>query len=104
MQHTTDKQFSQDVLENSKPVLVDFWAEWCGPCKMLAPILDDVDKQMGDKVDIMKLNIDENPETPAKYGVRSIPTLVLFKDGQVMETKVGVLAQSTIQEWLENAL
>ena len=104
MQQTTDKQFSQDVLENSKPVLVDFWAEWCGPCKMLAPILDDVDKQMQGKVDIMKLNIDENPETPAKYGVRSIPTLVLFKDGQVMETKVGVLAQNTIQEWLENAL
>ena len=97
----TDQSFEADVLNSGKPVLVDFWAEWCGPCKMIAPALEEIAGALGDKVDIVKLNIDENPDTPGKYGVRGIPTMLLFKDGQAVAQKVGAAPRSQIQQWLE---
>ena len=100
----TDNSFLADVLGAGKPVLVDFWAEWCGPCRMIAPALEELSQELGDKVTIVKLNIDENPEVPGKYGVRGIPTMILFKDGQPAATKVGAEPKSRIQAWLENAL
>ena len=100
----TDSSFQTDVLGASGPVLVDFWAEWCGPCKMIAPALEELSEELGDKVTIAKLNIDENPDAPAKYGVRGIPTMILFKDGQPAATKVGAEPKSRIQGWLEAAL
>jgi thioredoxin 1 len=98
---TTDKDFEQDVLKSTKPVIVDFWAEWCGPCRQLAPVLDELSEELGDKVDICKINIDQNIETPTKYGVRGIPTLILFKDGKQVATKVGALPKSSLKEWIE---
>jgi thioredoxin 1 len=101
---TSDTAFDQDVLKATKPVLVDFWAEWCGPCKMIAPYLEDLAAQLGGKVEVIKVNIDENPLTPTKYGVRGIPTLMLFKNGEVAATKVGALPKSKLIEWVEESI
>ena len=100
----TDASFGQDVLGADKPVLVDFWAEWCGPCRMIAPALEELSEELGERVEIVKLNIDENPDAPAKYGVRGIPTMILFKDGQPAATKIGAEPKSRIQGWLEGVL
>ena len=100
----SDSTFDSDVLRSSGPVLVDFWAEWCSPCKQIAPFLEDIATQMDGKVTVAKLNIDENPQTPTKYNVRGIPTLILFKDGQVAATKVGALPKSKLVEWVESVL
>ena len=100
----TDQSFATDVLGADKPVLVDFWAEWCGPCKMIAPALEEISGEIGDKVDIVKLNIDENPDTPGRYGVRGIPTMLLFKGGKPVAQKVGASPRSHIQQWLEGEL
>jgi thioredoxin 1 len=102
--HVTDDSFNADVLKAETPVLVDFWAEWCGPCKQIAPALEALAEEMGEKVTIAKLNIDENPMTPSKYGVRGIPTLMLFKDGQVAATKIGALPKGKLSEWLDSVL
>lgn len=100
----TDDSFDTDVVNSDKPVLVDFWAEWCGPCKQIAPALDELSEELGGKLTIAKLNIDENPGTPSKFGVRGIPTLMLFKDGQVAATKIGALPKNKLQEWIESVL
>ena len=100
----TDQSFATDVLASTSPVLVDFWAEWCGPCKMIAPALEEIAGALGDKVIIAKLNIDENPDTPGKYGVRGIPTMLLFKNGQPVAQKVGAAPRGQIQDWLEAQL
>ena len=100
----TDASFQQDVLGSSKPVLVDFWAEWCGPCRMIAPALEEISKEMGERVTVAKLNIDDNPDAPAKYGVRGIPTMILFKNGEPAATKVGAAPKSALQSWLEGQL
>tara|TARA_B110000438_G_scaffold296625_2_gene341608 strand:- start:48 stop:374 length:327 start_codon:yes stop_codon:yes gene_type:complete len=99
--HTTDGSFDTDVVNNTKPVLVDFWAEWCGPCKMIAPLLDEVADEYADKLDIVKLNVDENPITGAKFGVRSIPTLILFKDGALQAQKLGAMSKSQLAEFID---
>ena len=100
----TDQNFAADVLGSDKPVLLDFWAEWCGPCRMIAPALEEISNTLGDKVTIAKINIDENPETPGKYGVRGIPTMLLFKNGEVAAQKVGAAPRGQIQDWLEAQL
>jgi thioredoxin 1 len=102
--HVSDATFQDEVINSSEPVLVDYWAEWCGPCKMIAPILDEVADQYGDKLKIAKLNIDENPETPPKYGIRGIPTLMLFKNGAVEATKVGALSKSQLTAFVDSNL
>ncbi len=102
--HTSDSAFDADVLQSEKPVLIDFWAEWCGPCKMIAPILDDVAGEYADRVAIKKLNIDENPNIAQKFGIRSIPTLMLFKDGAVHAQKLGAMSKSQLTEFLETNL
>ena len=102
--HTSDSTFSQDVLKSDKPVLLDFWAEWCGPCKMIAPMLDDLAAEYKDKVRIAKLNIDENPQTPPKFGIRGIPTLILFKNGAVEAQKVGAVSKTQLAAFLDSNL
>src|SRR6185437_2007899 len=102
--HTTDATFSQDVLKSDKPVLLDFWAEWCGPCKMIAPILDEIATEYSDKIKVAKLNIDENPQTPPKFGIRGIPTLILFKNGTVEAQKVGAVSKSQLAAFLDSNL
>ena len=99
-----DDTFNADVLASDKPVLVDFWAEWCGPCKMIGPSLEEISDELGDKVSIVKLNIDDHPDTPSKYGVRGIPTMILFKNGEPVETKVGAAPKAQLKSWLEAAL
>lgn len=100
----SDSSFETDVLNSSKPVLVDFWAEWCGPCQAIGPMLEELAAEMADKVTIAKVNIDENPMTPSKYGVRGIPTLMLFKDGKLADTKVGGLPKPDLKRWIEGQL
>ena len=102
--HTTDSDFDADVLQSEQPVLIDFWAEWCGPCKMIAPILDDVAGDYADRLAIKKLNIDENPGIAQKFGIRSIPTLMLFKDGAVHAQKLGGMSKSQLTEFLDSNL
>ena len=100
----SDSSFEEDVLKASTPVIVDFWAEWCGPCKQIAPALEEMASDMEGRVTIAKVNIDDNPETPGKYGVRGIPTLMLFKNGQLAATKVGAVPKSQLVEWVESEL
>ncbi len=102
--HVSDSNFEQEVLQADAPVLVDYWAEWCGPCKMIAPILEEVAEEYDGKLRIAKLNIDENPETPPKFGIRGIPTLMLFKDGSVEATKVGALSKSQLAAFIDSNL
>ena len=104
MKHVTDTSFDSDVLKAEGAILIDFWAEWCGPCKQIAPALEELSQELGGKVTIAKVNIDENPQTPGKYGVRGIPTLMIFKNGQVAATKVGALPKSKIKEWIESSI
>ena len=99
--HTSDSSFDSDVLKSDLPVLVDYWAEWCGPCKMIAPVLDDIANEYDGKLRIVKLNIDENPQTPPKFGIRGIPTLMLFKNGAVEATKVGAMSKSQLSAFIE---
>lgn len=100
----SDASFHQDVISSDRPVLVDFWAEWCGPCKMIGPSLEELSEEFGEQVTIAKLNIDENPDAPAKYGVRGIPTMILFKNGQPAATKVGAAPKSQLKGWIEGEL
>ena len=100
----TDASFEQDVLKATKPVLVDFWAEWCGPCRQIAPFLEDLSAELGDRIEVRKLNVDENPQTPGRYGVRGIPTLMVFKGGQVAATKIGAMPKSQLYSWVESVL
>ena len=102
IQHTTDADFETDVLKADKPVLVDYWAEWCGPCKMIAPILEEVAQEYSEKLKVCKIDIDANQGTPPKYGIRGIPTLMLFKNGEVSATKVGALSKSQLQAFLDS--
>ncbi|MEN8728741.1 MAG: thioredoxin TrxA [Desulfuromonadales bacterium] len=99
--YLTDDSFQNEVLESTEPVLVDYWAEWCGPCKMIAPILTEIATEYQGKIKVAKLNIDENPQTPPKYGIRGIPTLMLFKDGNVEATKVGALSKSQLTAFID---
>ena len=100
--HVSDSSFESEVLQSSLPVLVDYWAEWCGPCKAIAPILDDVSKEYAGRLKVAKLNIDENQQTPPKYGIRGIPTLMLFKNGNVEATKVGALSKSQLLAFIDS--
>ena len=104
IKHVSDESFDDDVLHADKPVLVDYWAEWCGPCKMIAPILDEVSKDYDGRVQIAKMNVDENREIPAKMGIRGIPTLMLFKGGQLAATKVGALSKAQLTAFLDGHL
>ena len=102
--HTSDAKFEADVVKSDRPVLLDFWAEWCGPCKMIAPVLDAIAAEYGDELRVVKLNIDENPQTPPKYNVRGIPTLLLFKDGNVAAQQVGAVSKSQLEAFLSSHL
>jgi thioredoxin 1 len=104
IKHVTDATFEADVLQSAQPILVDYWAEWCGPCKMIAPILDEVSAAYAGKLNIAKMNVDENREIPAKFGIRGIPTLMLFKDGQLAATKVGALSKAQLIAFIDQQL
>ena len=104
IKHISDTSFEADVLQADKPVLVDYWAEWCGPCKMIAPILDELSTQYEGKLQIAKMNVDDNRETPAKYGIRGIPTLMVFKDGQLSATKVGAMSKSQMTAFIDQQI
>ncbi len=104
IKHISDSTFEADVLKSDKPVLVDYWAEWCGPCKMIAPILDEVAGTYGEKLQIAKMNVDENREIPAKFGIRGIPTLMLFKNGELAATKVGAMSKAQLTAFLDQQL
>ena len=104
IKHTSDASFNADVIEADKPVLVDYWAEWCGPCKMIAPILDEVSRDYDGRLKVAKMNVDENRDVPAKYGIRGIPTLMLFKGGQLAATKVGALSKAQLTAFLDDHL
>ena len=104
IQHTSDASFNADVIEAGTPVLVDYWAEWCGPCKMIAPILDEVSKDYDGRLKIAKMNVDENRDVPAKFGIRGIPTLMLFKGGQLAATKVGALSKAQLTAFIDSHL
>jgi thioredoxin 1 len=102
--HVTDDSFESDVLKSNEPVLIDYWAEWCGPCKMIAPVLDEIAGDYSGRLKIAKLNIDENPNTPPRYGIRGIPTLMLFKNGEVEATKVGAVSKSQLVAFIDSNL
>ena len=102
--NVTDSTFEQEVLSSDIPVLLDYWAEWCGPCKMIAPILNDIADEYSDKIKVAKLNIDENPATPAKFGVRGIPTLMIFKSGSIEATKVGAMSKSQLSAFIDSTI
>ncbi len=104
IQHVSDASFETDILKSDQPVLVDYWAEWCGPCRLIAPILDDISKEYSTRLKIAKVNVDENSEVPSKYGVRGIPTLMLFKNGAVVATKVGALSKSQLASFIDSNL
>jgi thioredoxin 1 len=102
--HVTDDSFESDVLKSSEPVLIDYWAEWCGPCKMIAPVLDEIATEYSGRLKVVKLNIDDNPDTPPRYGIRGIPTLMLFKNGEVEATKVGAVSKSQLVAFIDSNL
>lgn len=104
IKHVTDASFDGDVLQSDLPVLVDYWAEWCGPCRMIAPILEDLSKDYGDRLQIAKMNVDENQQIPARFGIRGIPTLMLFKGGQLVATKVGALPKAQLAAFVDEHL
>jgi thioredoxin 1 len=104
VKHVSDATFEVDVLKSDRPVLVDYWAEWCGPCKMIAPILDDVSREYGDRLQVAKMNVDENQQVPAQFGIRGIPTLMLFKQGELVATKVGVLPKAQLTAFIDSHL
>ncbi|MGV6802233.1 MAG: thioredoxin [bacterium] len=104
IKHVTDASFQTDVIESEKPILVDYWAVWCGPCKQIAPALEEIDAEMGETITIAKMDIDENPETPGKYGVRGVPTLMIFVQGEIAATSVGVKPKSQLVEWINATL
>ena len=102
--HISDESFEEEVLQSERPVLIDYWAEWCGPCKMIAPVLEEIATEYSDRLKVVKLNIDDNPQTPPKYGIRGIPTLMVFKNGQVEATKVGAVSKAQLIAFLDDSL
>ena len=102
--HISDESFEEEVLQSERPVLIDYWAEWCGPCKTIAPVLDEIAPKYSDRLKVVKLNIDDNPQTPPKYGIRGIPTLMVFKNGQVEATKVGSVSKAQLTAFLDDSL
>ena len=102
--HISDESFEEEVLQSERPVLIDYWAEWCGPCKMIAPVLDEIATEYSDRLKVVKLNVDDNPQTPPKYGIRGIPTLMVFKNGQVEATKVGAVSKAQLTAFLDDSL